>query len=90
MDSHWRLSHTLVVLAQSSSRGALLPLEGHSEVKFWVPFLSPSSPRESVTVQLNDTWWSRAQPHVLSFPLEQSSLFKKNYGSAVTGKAHDV
>lgn len=36
---------TLVVLAQSNSQGALLPLlEGHGEGKFWVPFLCPSSP----------------------------------------------
>lgn len=90
VDPHWRLSHTLVVLAQISSQGALLPWEGHSEAKFWVPFLCPSSPWQSITVQLKSTWRSRALLHVLPFPLGQSSLFKRNYGSAMTGKAHGV
>lgn len=71
-------------------RGSLPLLEGHSGGKFGVPFLCPSSPLESITVQLNNTWWSRVQPHVLPFPLGQSSHFKRNYGSAVTGKAHSV
>lgn len=53
---------------------ALLPLEGHSEAKVWVLLLCPSSPRESITVQLNNTWRSRVQP---PFPLGQSSLFKR-------------
>lgn len=90
VDPHWRLSHTLVVLAQSSSQGALLPLEGHSKAKFWVPFLCPSSPWESITVQLKNTWQSRAQPHALPFPMGQRSLFKRNYSSAMTGKTHGV
>lgn len=93
VEPHQRFSDTLVALARSSSRGALVPSKGHREAKVSVPFLHPSSPhlqRGSTTVQLKSTWGSRAQSYVLSFPLGQSSLFKRKYGSTMTGKARGV
>lgn len=88
----WTLTEGSAMLWLSWPRAAAKGLFCHWRVtvKFWVPFLCPSSPQESVTEQLNNTWWSRVQPHVLPFPSRQSSLFKRNYGSAMTGKAHGV
>lgn len=80
---------TDVALAGSSDWRVLVASKGHGEAKVLVPFLHLSSPhlqRGSPMMQLQSTRGSRAQSYVFSFPLGQSLLIRKKYGSAMLGK----